>query len=79
MKVTLHYVAYLRETAGCAEETRTTAATTLAALYDEAAADHGFCWPRTTMAVAVNERVVPWTSPVRDGDEVLFLPPAAGG
>jgi molybdopterin converting factor small subunit len=34
---------------------------------------------RRGLAVAVNRRVVPLTSPVAPGDELAFLPPISGG
>lgn len=77
--VTIQYVAYLREAAGKAEETRTTSAATLAELYDEVAADHGFTWPRAVLRVAVGNDIRAWTDPPVAGGRVLFLPPAAGG
>ena len=30
-------------------------------------------------SVAVNRRYAPWTEPLGEGDELVFIPPVAGG
>ena len=77
--VTIEYVAMLREHAGRAEETVDSAARTVAELYAERAARHGFPWPADALRPAVNGAFRPWTTPLQPGDRVLFLPPASGG
>jgi molybdopterin synthase sulfur carrier subunit len=79
MSVTLCYYAALREAAGRSEERVETAARTAAELYEEAAARHGFRFQRSSLRVAVNDRIEPWTTEVRSGDTVVFLAPFAGG
>ncbi len=41
----------------------------------------GGAWTRlpASPAVAVNQDYAPLTTPLRDGDEVAFIPPVAGG
>ena len=34
---------------------------------------------RGSLSVAVNRRYAPWTEPLREGDELVFIPPVAGG
>jgi molybdopterin converting factor subunit 1 len=34
---------------------------------------------RGSLAVAVNRRYAPWTEPLGEGDELVFIPPVAGG
>ncbi len=77
--LTMHYFAALREAAGRSEEDVQTDADTAAQLYDEVAARHGFRFDRSILRVVVNDTIVPWTSPLRDGDTVVFLAPFAGG
>ena len=60
-------------------ETVETAATTPATLYAELAARHGFRLPASQLRVAVNAAFSDWDRPLRDGDEVVFIPPVAGG
>lgn len=78
-RVTLHYYALLREQAGRQHESVETAATDAASLYDELAARHGFRLPRALLTVAVNSQFADWQRPLADGDEVVFIPPVAGG
>lgn len=78
-RVTLRYYALLREQAGCQEERLDTRAADPAALYDELAARHGFHLPRALLKVAVNSAFADWSRPLADGDEVVFIPPVAGG
>lgn len=78
-KLRLRYFALFREQAGCREETVTTAATTPALLYEELAARHGFRLGRAQLQVAVNGTFTDWSARLADGDEVVFIPPVAGG
>ena len=78
-RVTLRYYALLREQAGRHEESVETRAADAAALYDELAARHGFRLPRSLLKVAVNSAFADWSRPLADGDEVVFIPPVAGG
>lgn len=34
---------------------------------------------RPSLSAAVNRRYVPFDTPLRDGDEVVFIPPVSGG
>jgi molybdopterin converting factor subunit 1 len=78
-RLQLQYYALLREEAGRQSETVETAAATPAALYAELAQRHGFRLPASQLRVAVNAAFSDWDRPLRDGDEVVFIPPVAGG
>jgi molybdopterin converting factor subunit 1 len=78
-RLRLRYFALLREEAGRQSESVETAATTPADLYAELAARHGFRLPPAQLRVAVNAAFCDWDRPLRDGDEVVFIPPVAGG
>ena len=78
-RVRLKYYAVLREQAGCAGETVETSAADAADLYDELARRHGFSLGRERLKVAVNAEFTGWSRPIADGDEVVFMPPVAGG
>lgn len=78
-RVHLRYYALLREQAGLQAETVDTAAPSLAALYEELAARHGFRLPLVQLRVAVNSAFTEWSRLVAEGDEVVFIPPVAGG
>jgi molybdopterin converting factor subunit 1 len=78
-RVSLRYYALLRDEAGCAAETVQTVAADAASLYEELAARHGFSLGRERLRVAVNAEFSDWSRPLSDGDEVVFIPPVAGG
>ncbi len=79
VRVHLRYYALLREQAGRQAETVETTARTPSALYEELAARYGFRLPQTQLKVAVNAVFADWSSPLADGDEIVFIPPVAGG
>ncbi len=79
MHVLLRYVALLRDERGQAEESLETRAATPRALYHDLRARHGFSLPDTRLQVAVNDEFAAWDQPLRDGDQLVFLPPVAGG
>ena len=81
MHVTIRLFARLREMAGASELTRdvpegSTAIDAWHALTAEfpAMKDYG-----RSISCAVNEEYARLTAPLRDGDEVAFLPPVSGG
>ena len=78
-RVNLHYYALLREQAGRQSEIVDTTAETPAALYREIAARHGFRLPASQLKVAVNAAFCDWQRRLEDGDEIVFIPPVAGG
>ena len=75
----IKYYAALREKAGRTAETLETAATTPAAVYDELRTRHGFGLNREAVRVAVNDEFADWNQTLREGDELVFIPPVAGG
>ena len=77
-RVRIQYYALLREQAGRGTE-ETEAPGDAAALYDALAARHGFTLARSQLKVAVNGEFADWARPLADGDEVVFIPPVAGG
>lgn len=77
--LTIQYFAVLREQAGMSEETLQTEAGTAAALYDELRSRHEFRLLPEQLKVAVNADFSDWTTPLEDGDTVVFIPPVAGG
>jgi molybdopterin converting factor subunit 1 len=79
VRVRLRYYALLREQAGLDQEGVETAAGDAAGLYDELAARHGFKLDRAQLRVAVNSEFSDWSRPLADGDEIVFIPPVAGG
>ncbi len=77
--IQVQYFALLREQRGLAREAVTTGAATPAELYGELAARHGFTLASGQLRVAVGGEFAPWTTPLNDGAELVFIPPVAGG
>ena len=79
IRLRLQYFASLREKRGVSREELVTPATTPAEVYDELAEKHGFTLPAARLRVAVNGEFADLASLLHDGDEVVFIPPVAGG
>jgi molybdopterin-guanine dinucleotide biosynthesis protein A len=79
MKLRVQYFALMREQAGRSEETLETGAATPAELYGELAVRHGFTLAPSQLKVAVNSEFSDWSRPLAAGDDVVFIPPVAGG
>lgn len=77
--ITVQYFAMLRETRGCSRENLETAAETPRELYDELCRQHGFLIEPALLKVAINEEFSSWDAPLQPGDQVVFIPPVAGG
>lgn len=78
MEIQVEYFAVLREHVGRSGETCRTEARTVAELYRELDARHGF--PSVgRLKVAVNDEFRAWETPLADGDRIVFIPPVAGG
>ena len=73
------YYAAFREATGVSEETVRSAAPTAADLYREISRMYGIPYELSTLTVALNDQVVPWDTPLKNGDTVVFLAPFAGG
>jgi molybdopterin converting factor subunit 1 len=77
--ITVQYYALLREQAGRREEALVTAACTARELYAELAARYPFSLAPEVLRVAINAEFGDWSTPLADGDAVVFIPPVAGG
>jgi molybdenum cofactor guanylyltransferase len=77
--LTVQYYAVLREQAGRREESLSTAARTPRELYAELRTRYPFSLPAETLRVAINTEFRDWSTPLADGDQVVFIPPVAGG
>ncbi|MEO7597377.1 MAG: MoaD/ThiS family protein [Opitutus sp.] len=77
--ISTQYFAILREQRGLAHETIQTAAPTPGSLYSELRERHHFTLPLDRIRAAINGEFVPSDAPLADGDEVVFIPPVAGG
>jgi MoaE-MoaD fusion protein len=81
MRVTLRHFALIRETIGRgSDQVEIEPGVTIGALYDRLADEHPRLAPlkRSVMMMANQEYVAPDYA-LRDGDEVVFIPPVSGG
>ncbi len=78
-KVSLLYFALLREQRGLDSENRATEAATTGELYDDLKKEYGFSLARADLRVSINGDFVDFDRPINEGDEIVFLPPVAGG
>ena len=78
-RLNVQYYAILREQAGRSAETLVSSAATAAALYEELRARYGLTLARAQLRVAIDGEFADWSTPLRDGATVVFIPPVAGG
>lgn len=81
MRVTVRLFARLRELVGAGELQRDAPeGATVAGVWDSLARDYpAVAAYAASMSCAVNAEYAPMTTPLREGDEVAFLPPVSGG
>jgi molybdopterin converting factor subunit 1 len=77
--IQIQYFALLREERGLTQETIKTDLATARQLFDELKTKHHFSLGQERLNLAVNEEFQPWDTLLKDGDEVVFIPPVAGG
>ena len=78
-RVRVLYFAGLRDAAGRSDESVRTDAPDLAALYAELQARHQLPFPQRQLRVAVDGDFAPWSTALREGSDVAFIPPVSGG
>ena len=79
MQIKVRYFAAFREATGTESETVQSNAATPAELFTECGSRHESLQKYSTSLVAINDEMSDWTTPLDEGDEVLFFPPVAGG
>ncbi|MBX9685804.1 MAG: MoaD/ThiS family protein [Candidatus Obscuribacterales bacterium] len=77
--VVVNYFALFREQSGLSRENCATDCSTLAELYEELSRKHGFSLRLKELRVAKNDEFCAWESSFNSGDEIVFIPPVAGG
>jgi len=77
--IQVRYFALFREHAGVSAEQLTTSAGTALELFEATRERHGSTEPLGHCKVAINDVMVDWDAPIRDGDTVLLFPPVGGG
>lgn len=79
MHVTVRYFAAFREATGVESETVPSGASTAGELFSECRSRHAALQDYHASMVAINDEMSQWDSMIKNGDEVLFFPPVAGG
>ena len=77
--IQLKYFAQLKEIAQKDSESVETEACTPAGLFEEIKQRYQFPHKQKQLMVAINEDFSAWNHVLQDGDEVVFIPPVAGG
>ncbi len=78
-KIEIRYFASLRELAGKSHEILETSATNGRELYSELQKRYGFKLEEKHLKLSLNRRYVDFESKIQSGDELVFIPPVAGG
>lgn len=78
-RLRLRYFAVFREERGLSEEVIETAVKTAGELYNELRQKHGFRLDPSLVRVALNGHYVGMDASLGDDDEVVLIPPVAGG
>ena len=79
MKIKVTYYAMLREAADCSGEVTEVESGDAVALFESLKTKHDFSMNRAHVRLAVNDAFVGWDTVLNDGDQVVFIPPVAGG
>lgn len=77
--IKIRYFAMLREETGKDWEDLKTNASNLVELFDELKGLYHFSLPREALRAAVNNSFCDWQEQLKDGSEVVLVPPVAGG
>lgn len=78
-QIRLRYFAILREHVGSSCEKRETTSTTVGELYNEINEEKNFDLEKESIRIALNGDFVELNCSLTDGDEIVFIPPVAGG
>lgn len=79
MKIKVRYFAALRDQRGVSQEFIEIPSMTPAELYTFLRTEHGFSLTLAQVRFAVNNQYVEGDQLIQDGDELVFIPPVAGG
>jgi molybdopterin synthase sulfur carrier subunit len=77
--ITVRYFALLREKAGKETEVLDVSCATYGDLYCELSTRYNFALPIEMIQVAVDDEFAQLDMPIRNGANVVFIPPVAGG
>ena len=79
MKLKIRYFANLREEANVSEEIIETNANIAQDVYHELKEKYNFSLDSSFIKLSLNQKYAGLNSPLSEGDELVFIPPVAGG
>lgn len=79
MRVKVRYFAALREKVGASEEMVETSAQNAIELFHQLNGKHNFPLDTGHLKVSINRHYQDWDYQIKADDEIVFLPPVAGG
>ena len=79
ISIQLFYFAILQDQRGLSSESIEIESQTAAQLYTDLKAKHGFTLGQNALRISVNREFVALDTRLKDGDEVVFIPPVSGG
>ena len=77
--VRVRYMAVLKETPGIGPQSPATDCESVGDLFETLKARHGFKLQQKPLRVAINDQFESMARKLRTGDEIIFIPPVAGG
>ncbi len=77
--IRIQYYAFLREECGCGEESIQTHAQTPRELFEQIKKRYHLEISPALLKVALNDEFSSWDAVLKSNDNVMFLPPVAGG
>ena len=78
-KIKILYYAILRDESHRSEEILETSTNTALELFEEIKKRYSFSVSKSSVRVAINNAFCGWDAHIKTGDEVVFIPPVAGG
>ena len=78
-KIHVEYYAILRDQRGIDKESVETDAKTAKEFYGELKRKHHFTLGIERLQLAINDEFCDWTTSLKSGDQIIFIPPVAGG
>ena len=79
MTIKILYFAILQDQRGLSDETLEVETQTVRQLYETLKEKYTFSLDADALRVSVNQSFASWDTELRDGDEVVFIPPVSGG
>lgn len=79
MRLSIQYYALLKDERGLDAETVDCDAANPRELYAWLQSQHGLTLPNEALKVAINDHFSDWDQALSEGDNIVFIPPVAGG